>query len=70
MTKLNKQNGKKPDYRVLFILGSIPFSMGIFFTLAISQTFLIYMGVGATLMMIGLANRDKWAESKKSSNET
>jgi len=61
---LNKQKGET-DYRVIFILGVCLMGTGTVFLAAISPAFIGILGAGVALMAIGLANRDKWAKSKK-----
>jgi len=46
----------EPDYRVFFILGITWLPLGI------ATNNPIFWGMGAVLMVAGLANRDKWKE--------
>jgi hypothetical protein len=55
---------KTTDYRIFFILGISLFAMGISLISAVGPAFIIFLGCGVVYMVIGLANRDKWAESK------
>ena len=64
LTKLNKQK-RETDYRVFFILGICLMGLGISLMLTVGPAFLGFLGSGVVFMVIGLANRDKWAKSKK-----
>ena len=61
---MNKQK-METDYRIIFILGVCLMGTGTVFLAAINPAFISILGAGVALMAIGLANRDKWAESKK-----
>ena len=66
---LNEKPSKKHEgeinYRVFFILGICLMGLGIVFMITVSPAFLGFLGAGVVFMIIGLANRDKWAKSKK-----
>ena len=61
---MNKQE-RETDYRVFSILGICLIGLVISLMLTVSSAFLGFLGCGVVFMIIGLANRDKWAKSKK-----
>ncbi|KAA3665513.1 MAG: hypothetical protein DWQ04_00230 [Chloroflexi bacterium] len=63
---VRRQKGEVPetDYRVFFILGITWLPLGI------ATDNPAFWGMGAIFMIVGLANRDKWAEDTKWSNLT
>jgi len=40
-------------------------ALGIGLMLAVGPIYIVFLGSGVAFMAIGLANRDKWAKSKK-----
>jgi len=62
--KLNKQK-RETDFRVFCILGICLMALGIGLMLAVGPIYIVFLGSGVAFMAIGLANRDKWAKSKK-----
>jgi len=39
--------------------------LGVVFMITVGPASIAFLGAGVALMIIGLANRDKWAKSKK-----
>ena len=64
---MKEMKDEKPtDYRVFFIVGTSLIAMGISLMSAVGPAFIkIILGGGVAFMAIGLANRDKWAKSKR-----
>lgn len=59
---MNKQK-RKADYSAFFIFGIVFIVLGL--VSAVGSLGFAFLGVGSTFMMVGLASRDKWVESKK-----
>lgn len=52
---------KEPNYQVFFIIGIAWVPIGIVFMVTINFVIgIAFMGLGASYIAIGLANRDKW----------
>jgi len=67
-----KRREKQTDYRVFFYIRNLLFPLGIIW-LSIESLRVMgiaFLGMGAIYLAIGLADKDKWAKSKKSSKET
>ena len=69
--KKRKEVGpQEPNYRSFFVMGIIWLFAGLAFTIAYLTTDiplvvgLPFLGLGATYSVVGLANRDKWEQSK------
>jgi ABC-type multidrug transport system permease subunit len=56
---------KPTDYRGFFILGISQIAIGVSLMSSIGSAFVAFLGCGVVFMIIGLANRDKWAKSTK-----
>jgi len=67
---LQKKEKRPVDYRSLFIMGTIWLPVGIFFLLMhflFDRPFVIgmpFLTMGLIYLVIALANKDKWKESK------
>ena len=70
-----KKNKKKTDevkeinYQAFFIMGISFLGMGTVFTAAINPGFLGITVLGIIYMIIGLKNKDKWANQKKETKQ-
>ena len=62
--RMNKQK-RNTNYSAFFIFGIVFIVVGLGLVSAVGPPGFAFLGVGLTFMMVGLANRDKWAESKK-----
>jgi magnesium-transporting ATPase (P-type) len=61
LKKKKDGNMGEPNYQVFFILGTAWLPIGVVFMLTINLVIgIAFMGMGASYMAIGLANRDKW----------
>jgi len=63
-----KKEGKmgEPNYQVFFIIGIAWLPIGVVFMLTINLVMgIAFMGMGASYMVIGLANRDKWEKKEE-----
>jgi len=59
--KKNKGEIKEPNYRVFFNLGLVWLPVGVVFMIAINTVIgIVFLGLGASYLAIGLGNRDKW----------
>ena len=64
----NKKEGNmgEPNYQVFFIIGTAWLPIGVVFMLTINIMIgIAFMGMGASYMTIGLANRDKWDKKEE-----
>ena len=61
---MNKQR-RKTNYSAFFIFGIVFMVLGISLVSTVGPTGFVFLVVGLASMMIGLANRGSWAESKK-----
>ena len=63
----NKPSGepKEINYQAFFVMGIIFVGSGTALTAAISPGFIGITALGIIYMLIGLKNRDKWANPKK-----
>ena len=56
---------KEPNYQAFFSIGIIWLPVGVVFMLTINLAIgIAFMGLGASYIAIGLANRDKWEKKK------
>jgi hypothetical protein len=62
--RMNKQE-RKTSYSTFFNFGIAFIVLGLGLLSAVGSPGFAFLGVGLTFMMFGLANRDKWVESKK-----
>ena len=59
--KKNRDEIKEPNYQVFFRVGFIWLPAGVVFMIAINPVIgIAFLGLGASYIAIGLANRDKW----------
>jgi len=59
-----------PNYQVFFILGIMWIPIGIVFMMTINLVIgIAFLGMGASYLAIGLANRDKWKKTINNSRE-
>lgn len=61
---MNKQK-RKTNYGAFFIFGIVFMVLGIGLISTVGSAGFVFLVVGLASMTMGLANRDKWAESKK-----
>ena len=63
-----KRKEKKTDYKVFFTMGIIWLLMGVIALLMhplFRTTSVVFLCLGASYLVVGLANKDKWTKSKK-----
>ena len=62
--EMNRQK-RKANFSAFFIFGIMFIIAGLGLLSAVGSPGFAFLGVGLTFMMVGLANRDKFVESKK-----
>ena len=62
--RMNKQK-RNTNYTAFFIFGIILTILGLGLISTLGYPGFVFLVVGLTSMTVGLANRDRWAESKK-----
>ena len=66
LKKRKDGNMGEPNYQVFFILGIAWLPIGVVFMFTINLVIgIAFMGMGASYMAIGLANRDKWKNKEE-----
>jgi hypothetical protein len=63
-----KKEGKigEPNYKVFFSIGFVWLPVGVVFMITINFVMgIVFMGLGASYIAIGLANRDKWEKKEE-----
>ena len=60
-SKKKDEMKQEPDYRVFYYLGFVWLPIGVVFMIAVNVAMgIVFMGLGASYIAIGLANKDKW----------
>lgn len=62
--RMNKQK-RKTNYSAFFIFGILFIVLGMSLISTLGYPGFAFLVIGLSSMTIGLANKDKWAESKK-----
>ena len=65
------QQKKPPDYRTLWIVSIVILAIGILLTINLAMLRLAgfaFLGVGGVMLVISLANMDKWKDKKDKDN--
>lgn len=60
-SKKKDEMKQEPDYRVFYYLGFVWLPIGVVFMITVNVAMgIVFMGLGASYIAIGLANKDKW----------
>jgi len=65
------QQKKPPDYRTLWIVSIVILAIGILLTINLAMlrpAGFAFLGVGGVMLVISLANMDKWKDKKDKDN--
>lgn len=65
------QQKKRPDYRTLWLISVVILVLGILLTINLAilrPAGFAFLGVGGVMLVISLANMDKWKDKKDKDN--
>ena len=65
------QQKKPPDYRTLWVISIVILAIGILLTINLAilrPAGFAFLGVGGVMLVISLANMDKWKDKKDKDN--